>query len=292
MTGVAIVLVLLSGAVHATWNFLVKRSSHKVSFFWAMAVTGLLFVGAPALAFAIVEGFGWTALAFGLGTAVLHALYGIFLTRGYHLGDLSSVYPVSRGIAPAIVPLFAVLLFDEVVSALAGVGILLIVIGIYVIHIDSRTWRDIMGPLRALNAPAGRIAIITGIIISCYSLWDKAGLDNDVHPVTLIAFTLIGNVVGLTPSVFFNGDRTYLAEEWRIHNRSIVAAGILAPLGYVMVLIALTTSQVSYVAPAREVGIVIGTAMGVLWLGEGYGLMRIWGSVLLVAGVVLLAVAP
>jgi multidrug transporter EmrE-like cation transporter len=40
------------------------------------------------------------------------------------------------------------------------------------------------------------------------------------------------------------------------------------------------------------VGIVFGTAAGVLLLGEGYGLSRIWGSVLVVAGVVVLAVAP
>jgi uncharacterized membrane protein len=71
-----------------------------------------------------------------------------------------------------------------------------------------------------------------------------------------------------------------------------VAAGFLAPLGYTLVLIALTTSKVSYVAPAREVGIVLGTAMGVLWLGEGYGLTRIWGSALVVAGVITLALAP
>jgi uncharacterized membrane protein len=292
MTGLAFALVILSGAIHATWNFLVKRSGHKVIFFWLMAVTGLILVALPALGFAIAEGFGWTALGFALGTAVLHAVYGISLTRGYYLGDLSSVYPISRGIGPALVPLLAVMLFDEVISVPAGLGIAFVVLGIYVIHIDARSWRGITQPIRSLNTPATRVAVFTGFVISCYSLWDKAGLDHDVHPMTLIAFTLIGNVVGLSPAIIWNTDRKRLASEWSAHNRSIVSAGILAPLGYTLVLIALTTSQVSYVAPAREVGIVIGTAMGVLWLGEGYGLTRIWGSVLIVAGVMILALAP
>jgi uncharacterized membrane protein len=52
------------------------------------------------------------------------------------------------------------------------------------------------------------------------------------------------------------------------------------------------TSRVSYIAPAREVGIVLGTAMGVLLLGEGYGLTRIWGAALIVAGCITLGLAP
>jgi drug/metabolite transporter (DMT)-like permease len=292
MTEAAVILVLASGALHATWNFLVKRSGHKVIFFWGMALVGLILMGIPALGFAIFEGLGWVALGFGLGTMALHAVYGIGLTRGYHLGDLSSVYPVSRGIAPAVVPLLAVIIFGEVVSAPAWVGIFLIVTGIYVIHVDSRTWRDFTAPLRALKSPVTRVAIFTGLVISCYSLWDKAGLDNGVHPITLIGFTLIGNVIGLTPTIVRETGRELVTSEWKAHRRSIVAAGVLAPVGYTLVLIALTTSQVAYVAPAREIGIVIGTAMGVLWLGEGYGLTRIWGSVLIVMGAMLLAVAP
>ncbi len=292
MTSLAVVLVLTSGVLHATWNFLVKRSGHKVIFFWAMATVGLAAFAAPAVAFAIVDGFGWTALGFALGTTVLHAIYGIALTRGYYLGDLSSVYPVSRGMGPALVPILAVIIFDETVSLEAGIGIGLVVLGIYAVHIDSRFWRDLGHPLKALTTPATQVALFTGLVISCYSLWDKAGLDHDIPPMTLIGFTLIGNVVGLTPAIIWATDASRLRTEWRTHRLSIVAAGLLAPLGYTLVLIALTTSKVSYVAPAREVGIVLGTAMGVLWLGEGYGLTRIWGSGLVVAGVITLALAP
>ena len=72
----------------------------------------------------------------------------------------------------------------------------------------------------------------------------------------------------------------------------MIAAGILAPVAYIMVLVALTTSQVSYVAPVREVGIVLGALMGVVFLGEGYGRFRLAGSVLIVAGVIVLGLAP
>jgi uncharacterized membrane protein len=103
---------------------------------------------------------------------------------------------------------------------------------------------------------------------------------------------MIGNFLGLTPAIILTVEPRRIRSEWEAHKRSIVAAGILAPLGYALVLIALTTSQVSYIAPAREVGIVLGAAMGVWLLGEGYGLNRIWGAALIVAGVVTLALAP
>jgi drug/metabolite transporter (DMT)-like permease len=292
MTGLAFALVITSGVIHATWNFLVKRSSHKIIFFWTMALTGLVVFAAPAAAFAVADGVSRTALAFGLGTAVLHAVYGISLTRGYYLGDLSSVYPISRGMGPALVPLLAVPIFGETVSAIAWAGIGLVVVGIYATHIDARFWRDLSHPLKTLAAPAARVAIFTGLVISCYSLWDKAGLDHGLPPMTLIAFTLGGNVLGLMPAIIWGTEPGQIKAEWGAHRTSILVAGVLAPLGYTLVLLALTTSQVSYVAPAREVGIVAGAAMGVLWLGEGYGMTRIWGSALIVAGVITLALAP
>jgi len=292
VTAAAFALVLASAVIHASWNLLVKRSGHQIVFFWAMAVVGLVVLGAPAIVAATSGGFGWEQLGYCLGTTVLHATYAIFLTRAYYLGDLSSVYPVARGIGPALVPVLAIVLLGETVSPMAAGGIVLVVAGIYAVNVDTRFLRDFSHPLRALAAPAARVAILTGVVISCYSLWDKAGLDHDVPPLTLNGFSVIGNFVGLLPAILFAVELARVRSEISTHRWSIVVAGILAPLGYALVLLALTTSEVAYVAPAREVGIVFGTAMGVLMLGEGYGLKRIWGSLLIVAGVMVLAVAP
>jgi drug/metabolite transporter (DMT)-like permease len=189
---------------------------------------------------------------------------------------------------PALVPLFAVFLFDEHVSAIAAGGIALIVTGIYAIHIDQRLWRDVSHPLRALGSPATRTAFVTGGLIACYSLWDKAALDY-LSPVTLNGFSMAGHFLVLTPLVLAAGTAD-VRQEWRLRGRSIVAAGILVPLAYTLVLAALTTSRVSYIAPVREVGIVIGAFLGVAFLGEGYGVTRVLGAALIVAGVVGLAV--
>jgi len=292
MTAAAFALVLTSAVMHATWNFLLKRSGHKQAFYWLMCGFSLLFVTGPAVAFAVVDGFSWTMLGLGCGTASIHGIYAYTLTRGYDLGDLSSVYPIARGIAPALVPLFAVLIFSEHVSVIAAGGIAFVVFGIYATHIDRRFIRDLSHPLRALATPATALALLTGVVIASYTLWDKAAIDEDVSPVTVNGFAMAGNFFFLAPFALLRVGRETLAEEWREQRSSIVAASVLAPLGYTLVLIALTTSRVSYVAPAREVGIVLGAALGVFVLGEGYGMSRIWGAALIVVGCVTLGVAP
>jgi drug/metabolite transporter (DMT)-like permease len=277
--------------MHASWNFLVKRSRDKVLFFWAMAVVGLIGLTIPGVIFAIVDGFTPTMLGLASVSVCLHASYAVTLTASYKYGDLSSVYPISRGMGPALVPLLAVVLLGETVSAVAVVGIVLVVLGIYAIHIDQRFLRDFSHPLKMLAQPGTRLAFLTGLIIAGYTISDKTALNHDLNPVTLILFDVTGNVLGLLPAVIV-ATWSELRREWDLDRRRIVGAGILAPAGYLLVLIALTTTRVSYIAPSREVGIVVGTAMGVLLLHEGFGLSRIWGSTLVVAGVVTIAVAP
>ena len=59
-----------------------------------------------------------------------------------------------------------------------------------------------------------------------------------------------------------------------------------------LVLYALTFSQVSYIAPSREVGIVIGVLLARYLLKETFSTNRFVGSCLIVAGVIALALVP
>jgi uncharacterized membrane protein len=290
MTTVAFVLVIGSAISHATWNFLVKRSNDKSAFLWSLGTVSFAAFLIPAAVFAYVDGIGPRGLVFGAVSALLHGVYGLALSRGYQLGDLSTVYPISRGMAPALIPLAAVLLLDERASVAAGFGIALVVAGIYAINIEGRSLRDLIQPLRALNRPAIRVAFLTGALIASYSLWDKTALDH-LSPVTLNQFAIMGWLLVLAP-LALRSSAGPVRGEWRQRGGSILAAAVLAPLGYIMLLAALTTSRISYVAPAREMGIVLGAVLGLVFLGEGYGTWRMLGSILILAGVLTLGLAP
>ncbi len=290
MTGVALLLVLGSAVCHASWNFLLKRSEHKVAFLGSAGIVAALTLLVPAISVVAVNGIGRSAVALGCVSACLHGIYGLSLARGYRLGDLSSVYPVSRGVGLSLIPVGAALFLDESISGWAVLGIVMILAGVYAVHVEPDTWRDVSAPLRTLNGPAGRTALLTGALIATYSLWDKNALD-ELSPVVLNQFAMTGHALITTTTALLLSP-VALRREWRSRTGSIIAAGVLIQLAYLLVLAALETSLVSYVAPSREVGIVFGAALGVVFLGEGFGLWRIWASLAIVAGVIVLALAP
>ena len=76
---------------------------------------------------------------------------------------------------------------------------------------------------------------------------------------------------------------------WREQRRYAFGVALLSPLAYVLVLTALTFTPVSYVAPAREVSIVIGAFIGAKVLKEADGRRRLWAAAAMAAGVIALA---
>ena len=102
----------------------------------------------------------------------------------------------------------------------------------------------------------------------------------------------LGAAVGMFPYVLRKWGIVVIGRAWRANPGPIVAAALLLFLAYGLVLTAFSLSRVSYVAPAREVGIVLGVLLGVFLLKEPFGAGRILGSSFIVAGLVLIAVSP
>ena len=290
MTTAAFLLVLGSAFAHATWNLLLKRSGHKTTFFWSFTAVSFVVFLTPAVVVVSLEGLTVKGAMFGLVSAAIHGCYGLALSKSYELGDLSSAYPIARGMGVALIPLAGVSILGEDVSVAAGVGIGLVVAGIYVAQTEARSARDLVRPALALWQPANRVALLTGALIATYSVWDKAALDH-IEPLALNQFNLVGYLIIMAPFAFHDRGAT-LRREWQARRWSIVAVGILAPLAYVLVLVALTSSKVSYIGPTREVGIVLGAILGVFFLREGFGASRIGGSLFIVGGVLALRLAP
>jgi drug/metabolite transporter (DMT)-like permease len=70
-----------------------------------------------------------------------------------------------------------------------------------------------------------------------------------------------------------------------------VLLGGLFGTSYVLVLLAMATSAVSYVISARQVSVVVGTVLGVWLLKERCGAIRIASSLLICSGVVMIGLA-
>ncbi|TMC79327.1 MAG: EamA family transporter [Chloroflexi bacterium] len=280
----ALTLVLTSAVFHATWNLLAKRAGADVPFLWLAYLVGAIVFAPFAIGILIVvqPALGWPALVFVAVAIGLQTLYFATLTAGYRAGDLSLVYPIARASGPLLATIGAIAIFGEHPTVIAIGGALAIVAGALVLSGDPRALRR-EGAGRAVG-----FALATGAVIALYTLWDKTAVAVLLIPPLLYDWaTVVGQAIVVTPIALRRGDA--VREAWRRHRGAVIGVGVLSRLAYILVLTALVVSPVSYVAPAREIGILIGAILGARVLAEGHVVRRGIGAAAMVVGVLALA---
>lgn len=286
MTAAALALVLVAAVLHATWNLCAKRAGGGLPFIWligAIICTGYL----PIV---IAYCSHWpttlsaTAILWVLGSGVLKTSYSLYLQRGYRTGDFSLIYPLARGTGPLLSTLAAIAFLGERPSALAIGGGVVIIAAIFFLTGGPRLFHESRSHLRH----AIHYGVMSGLFIAAYTIWDRHGVARlGVPPLLYDAGTAFTQLALLTPFAWRRRDE--VAAEWRDKKHWAFAVAVLSPIAYVLVLTALTLAPVSYVAPAREVSIVIGAFLGAKYLKESDGRRRIWAASAMAAGIIALA---
>ena len=284
MTALALSLILAAAVVHASWNYFLKRSGGGTVLVWLFATLSALIYAPLAAGIIWIQKpvFEWPHYALMFASAVLHTAYYMLLDRGYRSGDLSIVYPIARGSAPLITVLCAVLLLQEHPTVLAVAGAALIAGGAVALTGDPRKLRQ------SGNFHAVGFALLTGCMIASYTLVDKVAVWAFLIPPLVQDWAAnLGRVALMTPMAL--KQRQEIIPTWRRAKKEIIAIALLCPLSYILVLTAMVFTPVSYVAPAREVSILVAALMGAHLLAEGDAARRLSAAAAMVAGIVCLA---
>ncbi len=294
MTALATALVLVSALMHATWNMLAKRSSHPLAFLWLVNLSStVMFL--PVFTWAIWEhGLPASALPWVVATGILHILYISFLSQAYRYGALSIAYPISRGTGVALVPLIAIPLLGEEISLVGVLGISLVLIGILSLY--AREIRLLFRPSSVgvmlqdrLASNRGAVyALITGVTIASYSVVDKIGVSH-AHPLVYGYLIFVSMTLGLSPYVM-NNHQEDAWREWRTNPWLVLIGGLFVQATYLIILAAMTIAPVSYIVPLREVSVLFGAILGMLFLKEVMTTTRIVAALIITGGVILISV--
>jgi drug/metabolite transporter (DMT)-like permease len=284
VTAVALVLVLSSAVMHATWNLLAKRVQADTPFLFLIYIVGAVAYTPFAIAVLVIAhpdpNILW--LLFVALAIVLQTVYFATLTAGYRAGDLSLVYPIARATGPLLATVGAITVLGERPTPLALAGAIAIVVGALVLTGDPRSLRA-----RGAGAAVG-FALATGACIALYTLWDKTAVALLLIPPLIYDWMVIGGQALVIAPVAWRR-RADVARVWAAQRNTVIVVGIISRLSYLLMLTALAISPVSYVAPAREIGILFGTLLGVRVLAEGDMRRRAIGASAMVLGIVLLA---
>ena len=106
------------------------------------------------------------------------------------------------------------------------------------------------------------------------------------NPVVLFSVSLWLRSIILSP--FALKDFSSTVKQWTANKKHIIAVGILSPVAYLMTLYAITMAPLSYVAPARELSMLVGAVLATQLLGEKNATERLVGTCFIAAGVLII----
>jgi drug/metabolite transporter (DMT)-like permease len=282
----SLTLVLISCCLHAWWNFVLKRSQGGQTLIgWSKLAEATVFF--PVFVWiAMTRPFSWqTLIPFAVVAAVLTGLNYVFLGLGYSKGDFSLVYPLSRGGILFFLPLLAWTWTGQRITALGAVGIALVVAGSFLLQVRRGARFQLSEVLRN---PGNAFALLAALMAACYTLWDQRAVHRLPAFIYFYAYTVL-NAAGYALWLRAKGNLQfgYFKQRWS----PILQVGVFNTIAYLLVLVALATSNPSYVIAVRLLSIAIGAVLGITLLREEDNWYKRIGTVVLVAGCVLVSAA-
>jgi phosphonate utilization associated putative membrane protein len=284
VSGPIVLAVLLGALLHAAWNALIKSGAdkpldtalvHSMGIF--IAVPLVMITGLPPLA-------AWPYMATSL---LIHIAYYIALAGAYKHGDLSLTYPVMRGCAPLLVAMGSATFIGEAISVTAWVGVALLCAGVVTLGLSRPALRENDESRR--NKALG-FALANAAVIALYTVVDGIGVRVAGNALAYVATLFLFDGIPYMLLVLWRrpGQRrvalAYMAGRWRL-----ALIGSAASLGsYGIALWAMTRAPVAIVAALRETSVLFAALIGTLFLREGFDWQRAAGTLIIVAGVVVL----
>jgi drug/metabolite transporter (DMT)-like permease len=270
-----VLLVLVSGLLHATWNAIAK-SYHDQWTSFALNNLGVLVPSLIALPFV---GLPRMAVWWYLGcSTICHLGYQVFLMAAYRHGTLSRSYPIARGVAPALTSVLALIVAGERLSGFALVGVALIVGGIVSLALADRG---------ATTARAVGWALATGVAIALYTLVDGLGVRASHDPLRYTVALFVVQTVIFLVFVWRSGrwPRGLRVSRWTLG----LSGGVVSLVAYGIVLYAQTKSPLGVVSALRETGVIWAALIGILFFKEKGGWRVGLAALVVVGGVAVLA---
>jgi uncharacterized membrane protein len=274
----ALTLVLTAALLHAFWNAIVKAADDRAMTLAAVSLIHVLVGVALIVTSPLPAPASWPSIV--ISTTVHYGYYAL-LFQAYRLGDLSQVYPISRGMAPALVALGAFLLIGESLSVFGWIGLFAVSCGIGFLALQR-------GVIKA-DPRAVWVAILLGLCIASYSVADGIGIRLAESPGGYIGWLFLGEA----PVPLF-------LVWWRMRDgRTIepkaltvgLLGGILAVGAYGIVLYAKTIAPLAAVSAIRESSVIFAALIGLIVFKERPWKGRLVSAAIVASGVITLAIA-
>lgn len=271
----ATVLALTAAVLHASWNLLVKQSTDRRLALWGQFTIGGTLSAIALTTWALVGSMPHIAWGWAVFSGAMHVPYLMLLSRAYDRGDFSMSYPIVRGAGALAAAAGGVLFLHDTLSLTSTIGILLAVLGLFVLA-KSGSWHVVGAALSVAST------------IAVYSVVDGHGTRQSQPIAYALALNIAAALfVSLYASV---RSRKQMIPTMRAHWKIMGAAGVFSTVAYMLVMIAYRHAPVGYVASLRESSVVIAAFAGWKMLDEGDHRRRITSAAIVLVGLIVLVI--
>ncbi len=287
MSNLAFSLIAFSALMHVLWNLLVKRSRHKTVFIWWMFI-------ASSLLFSITLPFfhtpfhmpdAHTFFMISIG-ATCFVLYHILNGRAYRTGDLSVVYPLTQT-SIIYVPIWGMLLLNERLSVTGGCGIILVVLGTYSVQLQRFSFMDMLRPFRNIRSQSVQASLAAGFIYSIGSIAEKTGVKN-YSPLHFTYFLVISMLLLMSINMCRPKYHQLIKDELKENWHLILISGPVIMASFLSFRYGLNLAPVSYAVPVRQISVLMGVLIGIMFLRESFGRIRLISATIILSGIILI----
>ena len=265
-------ILLVAALSHAICHSLLKHNNNPLGL---LGVTSLceIIIFTPLIFYVpFPTPYIWSLIII---SALLHGLYRMLVLYSYRFGDLSFIYPITRGGSSLLLAIISIIYLSDEISLFGFLAILIICFGLFLISYSKKN---------KFNKVAFILSILTALMIASYTLVDGIGVRHSPNLYTYLYWMLLLNgTPALIASLMFK------EKGLRKINKDLlfkgISFGILAPLAYGLVVWCMQYLPIVYASAIRETSIIFATLLGLIVLKEKEANSRIIPGLFIVLGV-------
>ncbi len=302
MSLTAFLLILASVFLHAGWNFISKKSVPSLAFYSLSCGTAALlwlvpFLFAEFQSSAMPVNF-WLLAFFSV---LFEILYVGGLAYAYQKSDISLVYPLARALPLLMTAMVSALfsLGSRQPGPVAILGMVIVFLGCLLMPLQK--FRDFKW--QVYFNPVIFLVFLAAIGTTGYTVLDSCAIQeiNRVYQkkslllsMSYLFFIEAGISLGALFLVCFNKtERNEFGRLLKTRSISPILTGICSSSAYVLILLSMNyVSNVSYIQAFRQLSLPIGVLAGILILKESHSIPKLLGTMIIVAGLIIVAIFP
>lgn len=276
---VGFLFIIFSAFTHSLWNVLLKRSKNKYAFNFYMHFANILFFTAVyPIVFRDYMYFDKGVVITAFIAAIFFSIYHLSVSTAYKYADVSMVYPLTTA-SPFFIVIWAVIFLKEHLTVMGLTGVILTVLGTAVLNRVRGKWGEF--------GKGAAFALAGAFFYSFGALMDKKGVGGGNFILYVYSMSLFMTMFIFVYSIR-RGEITfnYIKEDrwW------VVFAGLVVFGSFISYRYGLNMVNLSYASALRQVSTLFGVIMGILFFKEKFTLYKILGTVIIMAGIVLIKV--